>query len=189
MLEPIEVTLLVVSALEKLDAPYFIGGSMATAIHGVARATMDVDIVADLRNEQAPSLVMMLSDMFYVDLAMIETAIRQQSSFNLIHLKTMFKVDIFVRSQQPFDQAQFQRRQASILVEEPERKAYVASPEDNILSKLVWFREGGGVSDRQWQDVCNVLRAQGERLDLDYLQTWATRLAVRELLEQALRVS
>ena len=188
LLEPIAVTLLVINALEELGVDYFIAGSMATAVHGVARATMDVDIVADLRIEQATPLVMALSDAFYADMAMIQDAIHRQSNFNLIHLETMFKVDFFVRSQQPFDQAQFRRRQASVLVEAPERRAYVASPEDNILAKLVWFQQGGGVSDRQWQDICNVIRIQGERLDLGYLREWATRLAVAELLEQALRV-
>jgi hypothetical protein len=184
--EPIAVTLLVVDTLEDLGVPYFIGGSLATAVHGVARATMDVDIVADLRVEQAASLVDALGDAFYADLAMIRGAILRQGSFNLIHLKTMFKVDVFVRGRQPFDQTQFRRRQVNTLAQDPARTAYVASPEDNILAKLVWFRKGGEVSDRQWQDIVNVLLIQGDRLDLSYLREWAARLGVTDLLKRAL---
>ena len=128
--EPIAVTLLVVDTLEDLGVPYFIGGSLATAVHGVARATMNVDIV--------------------------------------------------------FDQTQFRRREVNTLAQDPARTAYVASPEDNILAKLVWFRKGGEVSDRQWQDIVNVLRIQGDRLDLSYLREWAARLGVTDLLKRAL---
>ena len=109
--EPIAVTLLVVDALEDLSVPYFIGGFLATAVHGVARATMDVDIVADLRVEHTAPLVDALGNAFYADMAMIRGAILRQGSFNLVHLKAMFKVDVFVRSRQPFDQTQFRRRQ------------------------------------------------------------------------------
>ncbi len=91
-----------------------------------------------------------------------------------------------MRSRQPFDQTQFQRRQVNIIAQDPERTAYVASPEDNILAKLVWYRKGGEVSDRQWQDIVNVMRIQGDRLDLPYLHEWAARLAVADLLEHAL---
>ena len=184
--EPIAVTLLVVNVLDDLGVPYFIDGSLATAVHGVARATMDVDIVADLRTEQAKPLVQALGDAFYADEGMIQAAIRHQSSFNVIHRETMFKVDIFVRGQRPFDQAQFRRRTLYILAQEPERTAYFASPEDNILAKLVWYRQGGEVSDRQWRDVMNVIRVQGARLDLTYLRQWAVRLGVADLLERAL---
>jgi hypothetical protein len=37
-------------------------------------------------------------------------AIRLRRSFNVIHLATMFEVDIFVRKWRPYDQAQLERR-------------------------------------------------------------------------------
>lgn len=45
--EPIAVTLLVVDTLEDLGVPYFIGGSLATAVHGVARATLDLSYLRE----------------------------------------------------------------------------------------------------------------------------------------------
>ena len=187
--EPVAVALSVIEALEALDVPYLIGGSLASAVHGVARATLDTDLVADLRLEHAEPLAQALRDAFYVDVEAIRDAIRRRSSFNVIHLETMFKVDVFARKWRPFDQAQFERRTAQVIATDPERTAYVASPEDTVLTKLEWYRIGGEVSDRQWQDVLGVLKVQGERLDLVYLRRWAAALEVADLLEQALAQS
>ena len=184
--EPIQATLLVVEALEALGVPYLIGGSLASAVHGVVRTTMDADLVADLRPEHAEPLAQALGDAFYVDAASIRDAIRHRSSFNVIHLESMFKVDIFIPKQRPFDRAQLQRRTKQVIATEPEREAYVATAEDTILAKLEWYRRGGEVSDRQWQDVLGVLKVQGNRLDLAYLRQWAASLGVSDLLEKAL---
>ena len=184
--EPIQATLLVVEALEALGVPYLIGGSLASAVHGVVRTTMDADLVADLRPEHAEPLAQALGDAFYVDAASIRDAIRHRSSFNVIHLESMFKVDIFIPKQRPFDRTQLQRRTKQVIATEPEREAYVATAEDTILAKLEWYRRGGEVSDRQWQDVLGVLKVQGNRLDLAYLRQWAASLGVSDLLEKAL---
>lgn len=184
--EPIEVTLQVSDVFERLNIPYFIGGSLATAIHGVARATMDVDIIADIQLAHVESFVSALEITFYVDDEMIKEAIVRRSSFNIIHRETMFKVDIFTNQQRPFDQTQFERRIQQTLADEPVRTAYFSSPEDNILAKLNWYRMGGEVSERQWRDVISVLNIQRGNLDLAYLRIWAIRLKIDDLLEKVL---
>lgn len=184
--EPIAVTLRVTEILEQLDIAYVIGGSMAGAVHGVMRATMDVDLVADLGPEHAAPLVKALGDAFYADVDTINQAIRQHTSFNLLHLQTMFKVDIFVAKHRLFDQAQLDRRQLQQLSLEPERYAYVASAEDVILAKLEWYRMGGEVSDRQWQDVLGVFKMQSDQLDMAYLHRMADQLDVDDLLQKIL---
>jgi hypothetical protein len=184
--EQIAVTLLVIDALEKLGVRYLIGGSLASAIYGVPRATMDADLVADLRMENAEPLARALASAFYVDAEMIRDAIRQQRSFNVIHLDTAFKVDVFVRKQRAFDESQLARRIKYVVATDPERTAFVASAEDTILAKLEWYRLGGETSERQWHDVLGIVKAQGERLDIGYLREWAAQLGVADLLERVL---
>jgi len=115
-----------------------------------------------------------------------EGTVERSSSFNVIHLETMFKVHVFVARGRPSDRAQWARRSEQVIATDPPGTAYVASAEDTILSKLECYRLGGEVSDRQWRDVLGVLRVQGDRLDLSYLRRWATELGIADLLERAL---
>lgn len=184
--EPLAVTLQVIDILNALNTPYWIGGSLAAALHGVARSTLDTDLVADLKLDQADAFVQALDPAFYVDLEMIQDAIRHRGSFNIIHRETLFKVDIFIKKQRPFEQVQLDRRIEQIIAVDPQRLAYVCTPEDIILAKLEWYRMGGEVSERQWRDVLGVIAVQGERLDSTYLRHWAAELGVSDLLERAL---
>jgi len=183
--EPIAVTLLVVEVFDRLGIPYLIGGSLASALHGVVRTTLDTDLVADVKFEQVDSFVETLGEAFYVDAGAIRDAIARRSSFNMIHLETMFKVDVFISKGRPFERMQFERRLLQVMTDS-DRSAYVSSAEDIILAKLEWYRKGGEVSERQWRDVLGVLKVQQGRLDLDYLRRWAVDLRVEELLLRAL---
>jgi hypothetical protein len=117
---------------------------------------------------------------------MIHNSVSKGMSFNLIHKETMFKVDIFPTKARAFDRSQFERRVAYTLSDESSQKAYIASPEDIILSKLEWYRMGGDVSDRQWQDILNVLKIQGDGIDRAYLTSWASELGISDILLCAL---
>ncbi|MEJ2264671.1 MAG: hypothetical protein P8X95_14595 [Anaerolineales bacterium] len=119
--EPLAVTLSVIEAFEKLNVSYLIGGSLASALHGTARSTLDADLVADLRSEQVKPLVEILQHDFYIDREAILDAIQHQSSFNIIHLETAFKVDIFIAKPRRFDRMQFQRRRLEVVANDPER--------------------------------------------------------------------
>ena len=187
--ESVSVLMLVVGVFEHLRIPYLISGSMASALYGVARSTLDVDIVAELHQEQVDALVKALGNNFYADDEMIRDAIRHRGSFSLIHLQTIFKVDVFICKERPFDRVQFERRVEQKFTTNPEQKAFMTTAEDIILAKLEWYRLGSEVSDRQWRDILGVLKVQAGRLDVDYLRHWAVELNVADLLQHALKES
>jgi hypothetical protein len=187
--EPVEVTLKVTGIFEKLGIPYLIGGSLASTLYGMVRTTQDSDIVAEMRLEHLQPFVSALQDEFYVDDEMIVESIRRNSSFNIIHRETLFKVDVFIPRPRPFLQSQLARAQKQTFTFETEVSAKFASPEDIVLAKLEWYRLGDEVSDRQWRDVLGVLKTQAGELDLEYLRKWATDLKVSDLLERALKES
>jgi hypothetical protein len=184
--EPIEVTFKVTDVFEKLGIAYLIAGSLASTLYGMVRTTQDSDIVANMRPEHLQPFVSALQDEFYIDEEMIAESIQRNSSFNIIHRETMFKVDVFIPRPRPFLQAQLDRAQRQTFSLETEMSAKFASPEDTILSKLEWYRMGGEVSDRQWRDIIGVLKTRAGELDLEYLRKWATELHVNDLLERAL---
>jgi len=183
--EPLAVTLLVIRALEQLHVTYFLGGSLASNFYSIARSTLDADIVVDLRLEQVDSLVQLLRPAFYIDAGAVRDAVQRRRCFNVIHLATMFKVDIFVAGEDSFTREQFSRREQQVVAQDPEQTAFVATVEDMILAKLQWYQLGGGVSDRQWRDVLEMLKACQEHLDTTYLDYWAAELGVDELLTKA----
>ncbi len=186
--ELLEAVLEVVDVFEELKVPYHVGGSLASSVHGVPRQTNDLDLVAELSPAAAAVLVLRLQDRFYIDAAMIRRAIRSRSSFNLVHLATGFKIDVFVRGDAAFDRMELRRHGAHRLGDLP-RDLMVKSAEDTVLRKLEWYRRGNEVSDRQWNDILGVIRTQGKLLDRDYLRKWAAELGVEDLLERALRAS
>jgi hypothetical protein len=183
--EPTAVTLLVTEILERLRVRYAIGGSFASSLHGVFRASVDADLVADLRMEHVEPFFRALGEGFYRDQNAMRRAIELRRSFNVIHLDTMFKIDVFIPKGRVFDEAQLERRAAHVIANDPERSAFVASAEDTILAKLDWYSAGGGVSEQQWRDVLGILQVQSETLDLKYLRSMAASLQVSDLLERA----
>jgi len=177
----------VVEALEALGVRYRVGGSVASSALGVPRSTLDVDVACELRHEHVEGFVARLVDAYYVDADMIHDAISRSSSFNVIHLATMLKVDVFVRKPRPFEDESFERVTRRPLDGAPGARSFdLTTAEDIILHKLEWFRMGGGVSERQWKDVLGVLAVQGDAIDLVYLRRWALDLDVEDLLDRAL---
>ena len=176
----------VIKAFKKLSIPYYIGGSVASSAYGIARATLDVDLASCLKTQHVHSLVETLEPDYYIDKEMILDAIKRHASFNLIHLGTMLKLDIFITKDRPYDRSAFQRKRKDTLEEtKGATEFYLASPEDVILNKLEWFRMGREVSERQWHDVLGIMKVQGDLIDKEYLRNWAAELKILDLLEKA----
>ena len=188
MASPAEAVARVFEALDRMQIPYLVGGSVASSIHGISRPTMDLDIVADLRAEQAEEFAQLLHADFYADADMIREAIRRGRAFNLIHYATTFKIDVFPLKADEYSRISFARRrfeQSRSFGPKPIQCA-VATAEDTILRKLEWYRAGGETSERQWNDLRGVLRTCEGRLDAGYMRRWAKFLHVEDLLERLL---
>jgi hypothetical protein len=175
----------VAAVFEALGIDYYLAGSVVSSLFGVARATADVDVVAALGRQHAHAVAASLGDAYYVDDDMILDAIQRRSMFNVIHLATMIKVDVYVAGT-AFDRSTLDRRvRDTFVVDGPAQQFDIATAEDVVLHKLRWFRDGGETSERQWGDILGVLRVQ-RALDLSYMRRWAVDLGVEDLFERAL---
>jgi hypothetical protein len=176
-----------VASFNTIGIDYHIGGSVASSAYGIARATLDIDVVADINLYHVPSLVGSLEPLYYIEESAVRASIEHRSSFNVIHLDTLLKIDVFILKNTPYDRLAFSRKRPDRIVEDNEASIFnFSSSEDVILHKLTWFRLGNEVSERQWFDVIGVLKVQNETVDREYLHRWARELGVSDLLERAL---
>jgi hypothetical protein len=181
--EIIQALTLLVEAFERFGIAYYIGGSVASSVHGRRRYTQDVDVVADIQLKHVHTLVATLQQDYYIDAGMIRGAIQNRSSFNILHNDTGVKVDVFIQKTSPFSQQEMRRAREDVL-EVGSRSFFFASAEDMILAKLDWWKLGGGVSNRQWNDILEMMKEKQAVLDTAYLRQSAPMLGVADLLEK-----
>jgi len=174
----------VLDALEALGVRHFVGGSIASSAHGIARASIDADVVAELRTEHCATSVKRLADSYYVSEERVRDAVARRVSFNVIHLAAMLKVGFFVSKDRPFDRRATMRAEARPCTAVGGRELPQSTAEDVVLAKLEWCRRGGEVSERQWTDILGVLQASGDTMDQAYVSSGAEELGVADLLER-----
>jgi len=158
--------------------PYLLTGSVASSLHGEPRSTHDVDVIVVL---DANSVTQLLKKFqrpgYYLDEMCVREAVEKGGMFNLISAEGD-KIDFWMLTPDPFDQSRFARR---TIVDFMGMQLTVSSPEDTILAKLYWAKLSGG-SEKHVHDSLRVYEVQYGHLDLEYLQDWARRLSVEELL-------
>ena len=184
--DPVSVALIVAEALEACRVRYLVGGSLASAVSGEPRSTLDVDLVVELSEKDIEPFIAALGDRFHVDSDALRRAVRERASTNVIHYATSTKVDLFIAGGSPMDRQQMDRRQRVQVSTDPDGWLYVYRPEDILLQKLRWYRMGNEVSDRQWRDILGIILVQGDRLDRAYLHDGAETLGISDLLQRAL---
>ena len=165
--------------LEKLDIPYLIVGSYSSNAWGHPRATHDLDLVIECDEDLATRLVGELDEGYYADGDAAREAVRRKHMFNAIHVSSGTKVDLWIRPDTEYERTRFARRKRVDLWGMP---VSVATAEDVILAKLMWYRDGGQVSNNQWNDCRGVWEVQANELDHGYLDSWAGKLEIVDLL-------
>lgn len=182
-MEQSELMRLIVQALESLKIPFMITGSHASAYYGEPRFTRDIDIVAELKEGQVDEFVKFFPvDQFYCDKDMIKTEIKRHGQFNVIHATSGLKIDIILTKETPFSKTEFSRRKRQSLFSD--KDANFASPEDVIIKKMDFYKEGG--SEKHLRDITGILKISGDIIDIDYITQWADRLNLREIWDAVL---
>jgi hypothetical protein len=170
----------VLAVLESSGTPSMLTGSFASSMQGEPRLTHDIDLVVAIESQGTAALLAEFrSPDYYLDEQAAAEAIRSGSMFSLLDIGAGDKVDFWLLTDDPFDQARFARRRAERF---EDIILHVSSPEDTILMKLRWAEMSGG-SEKQMADVRGVFHQQSEGLDLTYIERWASRLGVAHLWE------
>ena len=183
---PLKIASQMATLFETLSIPYLVGGSVASSLLGESRSTQDLDLVISISLSKAQQLIGAMEQEFYISESAVVEAVTEKRSFNVIHLTSLEKIDIFVSGDDAFSRSKMNRRQL-YKIDESEKGIYIYSAEDIILQKLYWYLLSTTESQKQWRDVLGVLKVQGERLDFNYLNQWAAILQVQSLLELALQ--
>lgn len=163
--------------LDRLEIPYLITGGIAATLHGRPRFTQDIDFVIAPTREQLDHLIDALDPDFVVNRDAAQAALLRRAEFNAIHRALIFKVDFWFSTGGAFDIGRLARATAVEVV--PGLLARVATPEDAIISKLLWLRQGA--TERSEEDVRGVLRVHAGRLDLGYLDAMVERLGLEQV--------
>jgi hypothetical protein len=183
MLNEAEIIALVAKRFEELKIPYYIGGAVASIIHGEERFTKDADIIIRILPVHIKKFVQAFETDFVVSADAVQDALARRYAFNIIHVETAFKIDLYpITDEDEMEITAFARRQ---LVDIGAGEIWMATAEDVVLAKLRWFRKGGEVSEKQWRDVLGVLKVQGNNLDFAYLGQMAARFGLANLLARA----
>jgi hypothetical protein len=184
-IQNIQILREVLGALTKLGIPCALGGSMASSIHGVARYTQDADVTVEPFPGKEPQLVAWFGSDYDVSLPAVQQAVRDRSSFNILHTRAGFKAAVFVRKDVAFEESALARRVPFSLPEQAGPPIDLLTAEDVVLFKLQWYRLGNESSSQQWADVLGMMRVQAGRLDEAYLDRFAAELGVGDLLTRA----
>jgi hypothetical protein len=179
-----EALLPIIDSYDQLDVCYLLTGSLACSVYGLPRTVQDVDILADLHSQQLPLLFEHLAESYLFDQDAVSLAVQQRTSFSLLHPSRLVKIDIFLPST-VFEASMLQHSQTVPLIE-GRAPLWMPSPEDVILTRLMWYRQSGNHADDQWNDLLGILKVQAPTLNLAYLSQQAEILKVSDLFVLAL---
>lgn len=173
-----------VSVLERLQIPYLITGSVAAMAYGEPRLTNDIDVVVDLDEAHAVSFAAQFPQgEYYLSEEAIRDALVRKGQFNIIHPASGLKIDVMIQKGTPFEQSRFKR--ARLIHPADSYAARFAAPEDVIIKKMEYYREGG--SEKHLRDIAGIMTISAGEIDESYISEWADRLDLREVWHAILK--
>lgn len=174
----------VVGVLEESNITYMVVGSFSSSAYGEPRLTQDIDIVVQLPKKQINRLCAAFPpDEFYMSPEAVCRAVRQGDQFNIIHPASGAKVDFIIARTDPWGCEQLRRRRKVLLF--PDLEGYVASPEDTIIGKMLYYQEGG--SEKHLRDITGILKVSGDDIDRNYITQWACELGLAEIWQAVVK--
>jgi hypothetical protein len=180
---PKEATATVIDALNSLQIPYMLVGSLSSSFYGIPRATTDADFVVQLPSGGLSALIERLGPSFQLDRQMTFETVTATRRYVLYLADNPFSVELFLLSDDAHDLERFARRRQERILD---REGFVPTMEDVIITKLRWSHAGRRLKDLD--DARNVITVQGDRIDWDYVTAWCDRHGTRELLESVRRM-
>jgi hypothetical protein len=181
----LEVLQRITGALDRVGIAYMLTGSFASVYYGSPRSTQDIDLVITANPAQLQAFIDGLpSAEYYADLDAAREAHTRESMFNIIDVKTGWKIDMIMRKARPFSQVEFGRRQ---MLSIQGISLFVASAEDVLLAKLEWSKLAQ--SQRQIEDAAGILKIRTDSLDRSYLDKWVRELGLTKEWNDAQRMA
>jgi hypothetical protein len=181
--DPRHLLVSIAKILKQLKIPYLVTGGIAVLIWGRPRFTADIDIVIELKPGDIDALekaLRALGKAGYIDKNSMRDALANQEEFNFIDGTTGIKIDFWIsKKNDPLEQLRFKRKVGKTILGE---RIYFSSPEDLILSKLLWYQQNK--STRQLEDVESIIKISGKRLNKKYLKNWAKKLGVAKIFKK-----
>lgn len=163
----------VIDVLEDQHIVYLLVGSLASGVYGEPRLTADVDVVVELKLPQAAKLCAAFpAPEYYVSETAARQAVARGGQFNVIHPASGNKIDFIIARTDAWGRSQIARRRQELIL--PGRPGYTAAPEDVILGKLWYYREGG--SEKHLRDIAGMLQVSGDEIDTAYVDAWSREL-------------
>jgi hypothetical protein len=171
-------------ALDANDIPYMVTGSVGAMIFGRPRLTNDLDVVVELDPKQVDTLARQFDseDFYFPPREAVREDIARRGQFNILHIRSGSKIDIILRKETAYAREAFARRTRVPFTAHLD--AASATPEDIILSKLLFYREGG--SEKHLADIQGILVVSGQVLDRAYLARWVDQLGLAAEWQSAL---
>ncbi len=177
----LEVVKRVIDGFSGVGILYALCGSWASCLFGQLRLALDPGVIIEPLLGKEGSLCAWLGQDYHVD----ADAIQRRASFSIIHRRSAFQVNCFVRTDRPFEQSVMARRRSYALPGRAGPSLQCVAPEDIILLTLEGHPSGADLPEQQLKDVLGVLQVQAGRLDDAYLDHWAADLGVADLLGHA----